>query len=210
MMPSEKESNLGKWEGPQLRLHKFYDPKFKRMAIKVQPGTHYVTKNKGEMITTTLGSCIAVCIRDTATGIGGMNHFMLPESETGRWGGANASLRYGNHAMEILLNDLLKMGAAKNRMEFKVFGGASVIKSSSNVGDKNISFIEKFLKNEHLAVAAQHVGGVQGRRIAYFPDTGRVKMKLLEKTEVASVAQEEQALKKQLDQEQLEGSVELF
>ncbi|WP_218048695.1 hypothetical protein [Curvivirga aplysinae] len=198
------------WSGGTLRPHKFYDPKFKRMSIKVQPGTHYVTKNPGEMITTTLGSCIAVCIRDTTNGVGGMNHFMLPESDSGKWGGANASMRFGNHAMEVLMNDLLKMGAARNRLEFKVFGGAHVISSSNAVGDKNISFIERFLKNEHMAVAAQHVGGDRGRRIAYFPDSGKVKMKLLEKAEVASVAKEEQMLKKKLDTSEVEGSVELF
>ena len=211
MEPSDTvQQSSVEWTGGTLRPHRYFDPKFKRMSIKVQPGTHYVTDKTTEMITTTLGSCIAVCIRDTASGIGGMNHFMLPESETGKWGGANASMRYGNHAMEVLLNDLLKMGAARNRLEFKVFGGAHVINSSNAVGDKNISFIERFLKNEHMVVAAQHVGGDRGRRIAYFPDTGRVKMKLLEKAELASVAREEQLLKTQLDKVQVEGSVELF
>ncbi|MDX1738947.1 MAG: chemoreceptor glutamine deamidase CheD, partial [Alphaproteobacteria bacterium] len=144
-------------DGLGMRTHRFYDPVFRRMCVKVQPGTHYVTKSKGEMISTTLGSCIAVCIRDTVSGVGGMNHFMLPQSDTGKWSGANAEMRYGNHAMEVLLNDILKLGGARNRLEFKVFGGAHVINSSAAIGDKNIRFIEKFLRNEHMAVAAQHV-----------------------------------------------------
>ena len=194
----------------EVEVHKFYDPRFKRVCAKVQPGTHYVTKNKGEMIATTLGSCIAVCVRDSALGIGGMNHFMLPESETGTWSGVSATMRYGNHAMETLINDLLKLGVARNRLEYKIFGGAHVIQSSADVGDKNITFIQKFFENEHIAVAAQHLGGDRGRRIAYFPDTGRVKMKLLEKAELTSVVAQEKQIKMTLNKKDVEGSIELF
>ena len=94
---------------------RFYDPKFKHYAVKIMPGTHYVTSRHDEMLVTTLGSCVSACIRDTALGVGGMNHFMLPESDTGKWGGSSAAMRYGNHAMETLLNDVLAMGGAKNR-----------------------------------------------------------------------------------------------
>lgn len=194
-------------------LHSFYDPKHKRMAVKVRPGTHYVTAKRDEVIITTLGSCISACIRDTVAKIGGMNHFMLPESDSGNWGGASAAMRYGNHAMEVLMNDLLKMGAARNRLEIKLFGGGAVINSVSDVGDRNIKFIQRYLKNEHMAVAAQHLGGEQARSICYFPDTGRVRMKLLDHARDSEIVAEEQNLNKRLEEREkrnLSGDVELF
>lgn len=189
---------------------RFWDARFNHFAIKVGPGEHYVTKNPDEMLTTTLGSCISACVRDSQLGIGGMNHFMLPESETGDWGGVSASMRYGNYAMEVLINDILRMGGARNRLEIKIFGGANVIKSSSLVGSKNIEFIETYLRLEHMAVAAQHLGGEQGRRIIFFPYSGKVKMKLLEKQENMAVVAEETSFKSKIDGNDIEGSVELF
>lgn len=189
---------------------RYWDPTFKHYAVKVAPGAHYVTKNKEEMIVTTLGSCVAACIRDTALGVGGINHFMLPESETGNWGGVSASMRYGNYAMEVLINDILRHGGARNRLEIKLFGGANVLNSSSLIGTKNVKFVETYLRVEHMAVAAQHLGGELGRRIVYFPATGKVKMKLLNKQDNAAVVAEEQVFKSQIEKSEIEGSIELF
>ncbi|RED54072.1 chemoreceptor glutamine deamidase CheD [Aestuariispira insulae] len=194
-------------------LHSYFDPKLKRTAVKVRPGTHYVTSRQSEVIVTTLGSCISACIRDTAAGIGGMNHFMLPESETGLWGGASAALRYGNHAMEVLINDLLKMGAARNRLEIKLFGGGSVVKSLSDVGERNIKFILRYMKNEHLATAVQHLGGKQARSICYFPDSGRVRMKLLDHSRDNEILADENAFGSKLSERKKSGfgnDAELF
>ena len=194
-------------------LHTFFDPKLNRTAVKVRPGTHYVTSKADQVIVTTLGSCIAACIRDTVAGIGGMNHFMLPESESGLWGGASAALRYGNHAMEVLINDLLKKGAARNRLEIKLFGGGSVINSVSDVGERNIQFILRYMKNEHMATAVQHLGGKLARSICYFPDSGRVRMKLLDHSRDKEILADEDKFKDRLEQRKkqgLGGDVELF
>lgn len=193
-------------EGPR----RYWDPKFKHFAVKVEPGSHYVTNNAQEMIVTTLGSCISACVRDTGLGLGGMNHFMLPESDTGNWGGLSASMRYGNYAMEVLINDILRMGGARNRLEIKLFGGANVIRSQTFIGNKNIEFVEQYLKLEHMAVSAQHLGGDHGRKIIYFPSNGTVKMKLLETKDNLAVAKQEETFKQQIEKDDIEGSVELF
>ncbi|WP_135078269.1 chemoreceptor glutamine deamidase CheD [Terasakiella sp. SH-1] len=194
----------------QQAPRRYWDPNFKHFAVKVAPGAHYVTNNKEEMIVTTLGSCIAACVRDTEAGIGGVNHFMLPESDSGNWGGVSASMRYGNYAMEVLINDVLRMGGARNRLEIKLFGGANVISSSSLIGSKNIDFVETYLRIEHMAVSAQHLGGEQGRRIVYFPSSGKVKMKLLDKHDNDVVVAEEQVLKSKIEKSEIEGSIEIF
>ncbi len=189
---------------------RYWDPNFKHFAVKVSPGTHYVTNNKEEMIVTTLGSCVSACIRDAELGLGGINHFMLPESDSGDWGGVSASMRYGNYAMEVLINDILRLGGARNRLEIKIFGGANVIRSSSLIGSKNIDFVETYLRVEHMAVSAQHLGGDKGRRIIYFPATGKVKMKLLEKQDNDIVIAQEKVFKNKIEGSDIAGSVELF
>jgi len=189
---------------------RYWDPRFNHYAVKVNPGTHYVTKKTDEMIVTTLGSCVAACVRDTVLGIGGINHFMLPASSSGNWGGVSASMRYGNHAMEILINDLFRLGAARNRLEIKVFGGANVLGNSALIGTKNVEFVETYLRVEHMAIAAQHLGGEQGRQIIYFPTTGKVKMKLLDRHDNAAVIEEEKNFKAEIDKTKVEGSIELF
>lgn len=191
-------------------MTRYWDPGFDHFAVKVSPGMHYVTDNKDEMIVTTLGSCVAACIRDTALGIGGMNHFMLPQSESGNWGGVSAAMRYGNYAMEVLINDILRKGGARNRLEIKVFGGANVIGASTYIGTKNVEFVETYLRIEHMAIAAQHLGGEQARRIIFFPASGKVKMKLLDKHDHAGVVAEEQNFKNQIEDSEIEGSIELF
>jgi len=189
---------------------RYWDSKFKHFAVKVAPGAHYVTKSHEEMIVTTLGSCIAACVRDTELGVGGINHFMLPESDSGDWGGVSASMRYGNYAMEVLINDVLRMGGARNRLEIKLFGGANVINASTLIGTKNIEFVETYLRIEHMAVAAKHLGGSQARKIIFFPGSGKVKMKLLDKTDNDVVVAEEQVFKAQIEKSEIEGSIELF
>ena len=91
---------------------RYRDPDFDATVVKVLPGEHYVTDAPDEMVVTVLGSCVAACIRDPAIGFGGMNHFMLPESSDGTWGASSSSMRYGNFAMEVLINEILEIGRA--------------------------------------------------------------------------------------------------
>ncbi len=134
-------------------------------TIKIGPGEHYVTRKHNELIVTVLGSCVAACIRDPFIGIGGMNHFMLPESQTGHWGGSSANMRFGNFAMETLINDIMRHGGHRNRLETKIFGGARMMAGGASIGFQNAEFVEAYLKAERMSVAAHHLRGHYARRV---------------------------------------------
>lgn len=121
--------------------HAYYDTTFSRRAMKVLPGEYYVT-TEDLMLVTVLGSCVSACVRDKILGIGGMNHFMLPSRNEGE-SILSPSMRYGTHAMEVLLNQLYKAGARREHLEIKVFGGAAVLAGMStlDVGERNGKFV---------------------------------------------------------------------
>jgi len=139
-----------------------------------------------------------------------MNHFMLPKSKTGQWGKVSASMRYGNHAMEMLINDIIKRGCAKENLEIKVFGGASVSSGTSTVGDQNCHFVREYLQFEGLRCTAYDLGGDAPRRIHYFPETGRVKRLLLRRSTDWSIAQDETRYQSRISTEPVHGDIELF
>jgi len=186
-----------------------YDPRYRAHMVRVLPGEYYTTRTDGEMVVTVLGSCVAACIRDPRTGYGGMNHFMLPESSSGDWNGSNASMRYGNYAMEALINDVLKSGCSRQDLEIKLFGGANVA-GQSNVGTKNAAFALRYLENEGLRVVAQDLGGMHGRRIHYVPSTGKVQRVLLKRAADVAVVEEERQYGLKLRSAPVEGAIELF
>jgi chemotaxis protein CheD len=178
------------WQG------RSWDATLNCWAAKIQPGEFYITTSKDEAITTVLGSCISACMRDPQLGVGGMNHFMLPEdTTTGRSSWLNESTglatRYGSFAMETLINALLKMGARRDRLEVKLFGGGHVLNASIDVGDRNIDFARHWLKTEGLPVVAEDVGGNMPRRVVYFPADGKVKVKHLRTAESRDIATRE-------------------
>ncbi len=177
--------------------------------VKIGPGDHYVTGKAEEMILTVLGSCVAACIRDPVAGIGGMNHFMLPESATGNWGSASASLRYGNFAMERLINDLLCRGGRRCRLEVKVFGGAAMSGGGTLVGPRNAEFVEAYLQAEGLSITARHLRGKHARRVHYFPLTGRVLLRELQIGE-NDVTVAETGYHTAIKSKPTAGSIELF
>ena len=158
-------------------LPRYYDSRFQAIAVKVLPGQHYVTDRPDEMLVTVLGSCVAACIRDPVAEVGGMNHFMLPESVSGQWGGEAAALRYGNHAMAQLIAEILWNKGQLDRLEVKLFGGSAV--SGARVGQDNAAFALRFLQDAGLKVTVQHLGGTAPRAIKYFPVSGRVLMRQL-------------------------------
>lgn len=158
--------------------HAYMDSKFSVRALKVPPGKYFVTCEKNMMIVTVLGSCVSVCLRDRVKGMGGMNHFMLPEgmsSETG----FSASARYGAFAMEVLINALLKMGASRQNLEAKVFGAGRVLTGVGDIGRRNAEFALHYLQREDIHIAAQDLGDVYPRKVYFFPTTGKVLVKLL-------------------------------
>jgi len=188
--------------------HRFYDTANSAWLVKVFPGEFYVTSKNDEVLVTVLGSCVSACIRDPRTGIGGMNHFMLPQGDGGSWDGE--STRYGNFAMEKLINELIKQGCPRERMEVKVFGGGNVIDSSTQIGTKNADFVLHFLQNEGISCAAQDLGGQHPRRIQYYPSTGRVVRRLLQVNESVLIAREEKNYASRLSSKPTAGDIELF
>jgi len=188
----------------------YYDPKFSAHAMKVLPG-EYVVTDRDVMLVTVLGSCVSACIRDPLAKVGGMNHFMLPDLEHGG-AAANESARYGSYAMEMLINELLKRGASRSRLECKVFGGGAVLAgfTVSNVGRRNGEFVLRYLATEGLSVAAQDLYDTCPRRVHYFPLTGRVMVKHLASANDRDVLDSESLYRERLAESPTAGSVELF
>lgn len=153
-------------EGSVMRYH---DARFKTEAAKLLP-TQYLVIDNDTALVTVLGSCVAACIRDPLLKLGGMNHFLLPDGNVGD----GAPARYGSYAMELLINDLLKRGAARNRLEAKVFGGANVLKgfTSNPVGTRNAEFVRRYLDAERIPVIAEDLRGIHPRKVWYFPIPG--------------------------------------
>jgi chemotaxis protein CheD len=162
------------------------------------------------VIDTVLGSCIAACLFDPEAKIGGMNHFMLPEGVDPT---NPNSARYGVYAMELLISDLMKLGAGRKNFRAKIFGGGHVLKireSASGVPKRNIEFVRKFLEHEQIPILKEDVGGYQPRRVLFHTDTSRVFVKYLGQQEAQRTAEEEMVYLISLKRQKLDGDVELF
>lgn len=186
----------------------YYDKNFGIEAVKLLPGEYYVTA-RDMVLVTVLGSCVAACIRDRASGIGGMNHFMLP-GESGDL--LSSSERYGAYAMEKLINELLKMGARRGNLEAKLFGGGNVLRgfTVANVGECNAEFAIQYLRNEKIAVVAQDLHGIYPRKVYFFPESGKVWVKLLRDVHNDTIIEREQEYKSRIKVADMQGEVELF
>lgn len=193
------------------QINRYWDQRMNVWSAKILPGELYISLH-GEMITTVLGSCVSACIRDKQKGIGGMNHFMLPvESEHSHgWGGDALETRYGNWAMEALINELLKRGGRRGHLEVKLFGGAAVIENMSDVGKRNIDFVRHFLIDEGLNIVAEDLGGKRPRKVLYFPDTGACRVRRLNEVKNTTLFEREKAYAKKVTSSSTDGSVELF
>ena len=179
-----------------------YSAHFKRPMVIIYPGEFHVSST--DIIATVLGSCIAVCIKDTKTGLGGMNHFMLPGDVRSTGIFLSPSAKYGMFAMEQLINELLKKNGSKKDFVAKVFGGGHVLnvrKTDGSVPESNIEFVKAFLAMEQIPVVKQDVGGYTGRKILFFPDTAKVLLKRLESTVDSKIIQAEQSYKSKLFKE---------
>jgi chemotaxis protein CheD len=165
----------------------FYDAHFKNAAVKILPGEYFVD-NEDILVMTTLGSCIAACLWDRHLQIGGMNHFMLPE-------GNGDSGRYGSFAMELLINELMKRGASKSRMEAKIFGGGAVIAGMNtiNVGERNTNFVIDYLKTERIPIVSKDVLDVYPRKVCFLPHSGKAMVKRLAPTNTDALVQQDRA-----------------
>lgn len=192
-----------------LANNRYFDHKFGLEAAKIMPGEYFVATDEA-LLVTVLGSCVAACIRDADLGIGGMNHFMLPDD--GGRDTAGPSARYGTYAMEVLINHLLKLGARRSRLEAKVFGGGAVMSSlaSSNVGARNAEFVLDFLKMEKIPVIAKDLLDSYPRKVYYFPYSGRVLVRKLHRVHNDTLFSRENDYKKRLVGANIGGDIELF
>jgi chemotaxis protein CheD len=197
---------------PPLRgfedIRRYYDSAESAWVAQVLPGDYYVTVAP-ELITTVLGSCVSSCVRDPVIGIAGLNHFMLP-GQTGGSFQTGEALRYGCFAVERLLNELVKHGALRERLEIKVFGGGKVIAGMSDIGRKNIDFIHEYFETEGLRIAAEDTGGTWARRVRYHASTGRTMIQRLETQEASDVVRTEAKLRQSLSIAPQRGEVDLF
>lgn len=181
-------------------------------AARILPGEYYVTAND-EGVYTTLGSCISACIRDRINGIGGMNHFMLPASaDADGWKSTSlsAATRYGNFAMEHLINTILKNGGKRQNLEVKLFGGGRVLAKMTDVGKRNIAFARDYLETEGLKVMAEDVGDIYPRMVVYFPASGKAKVKRLRSLHNNVIVEEETRYLSSIESKPVGGDIELF
>jgi len=149
--------------------------------IYISQGEYKTSTQPADVLSTVLGSCVAACIWDPVRALGGMNHFLLPAShDTG-----NArSLRYGAHAMEMLINDLLKQGAVRGALQAKLFGGANMASNLGDIGASNARFAKNYLETEGIPCLAESLGGTNARRVLFRPATGHVRQMLVVNTEL--------------------------
>lgn len=195
----------------QFATNVYYDRTFDCDAAKILPGEYYYT-SKDMLIVTVLGSCVAACIRDRVSGLGGMNHFMLPDGGGDSDNPVSASMRYGTYAMEVLINQLLKSGARRENMEAKVFGGGAVLRgfTAINVGERNAEFVLKYLRAEKMRITAEDLNDVYPRKVYFFPRTGKVLVKKLMQVHNDTLVKREQDYASRLKTNVVAGDVELF
>lgn len=194
-----------------LAQNVYFDNHFDLEAAKILPGEYFVTE-RDMVLVTVLGSCVTACIRDKLSGIGGMNHFMLPEASPDPDNPASLSARYGAFAMEVLINSLISLGAHRTLLEAKVFGGGNVLPgmTTMNIGQRNADFALRFLSAEKIRVVARDLIDVYPRKVYYFPKSGKVLVKKLRNVHNDTIYEREIEYGARLVKEEVAGDVELF
>lgn len=174
-VPSSLEKLKGQQRKPGEASFFYFDHHFQYNAVKVLPGEYFVS-NEQLVIMTVLGSCIAACLWDSRVGIGGMNHFMLPETDAN-----DASGRYGSYAMELLINEMMKAGARRENLQAKIFGGGQVMAgfTTMNVGERNTAFVKDYLRTERIPILSEDVLDIHPRKVCFFPVMGKAMVKRL-------------------------------
>ena len=211
---SEMERSMPACLSGLEHISRFWDKRHNMFSAKILPGEYYVSMH-GELISTVLGSCISACIRDVKMGIGGMNHFMLPmgceEEHAGKIHLTSAT-RYGNFAMEMLINEILKAGGNRKNLEVKLFGGGRVLSSMTkmDIGNKNINFIHGYLKEENLKITSEDTGDIYPRKVLFFADTGKVRVKKLHNIHNDTINKREDTYRKSIDKKAVQSDIELF
>jgi chemotaxis protein CheD len=192
-------------------LARYFDTRFQLEAVKILPGQCYAAQ-RDVMIVTVLGSCVSACLWDAAGCIGGMNHFMLPGTTRNPGDVASVSARLGVYAMELLINQVVKLGAVRGKLVAKVFGGGKVLEGldTLNVGDQNGEFVLDFLREEGIPVVAKDLYDVWPRKVYFFPKTGKVLVKKLRSLSNDTVGKREHDYYERINQVAAGGDFELF
>lgn len=198
-------------ENRSFAPNRYYDRHFECDVVKILPGEYYAT-TEDTVIVTVLGSCIAVCLRDYKKRIGGMNHFMLPSDNLSSISPISESARYGVYAMELLVNQMLKLGADKRRIEAKVFGGGNVLKgfTGNTVGERNAEFIMDYLDAENIPVLASDLLDVFPRKVYFSPDSGKVNVRKIKSLHNSTIIDRESEYRMRIRQAPKGGEVDLF
>ena len=171
-------------------IRRVRDQRFPHEIASILPGEFFVSPEP-MIVYTVLGSCISACIRDPIVGVGGMNHFMLPEPKETAHDSWGESTRYGSYAMESLINEILKRGGLKSRLEIKLFGAGKIYEGNIDVGANNAKWVIGYLKSEGLAAIKTDLGDVFPRKVYYFTDSGRVLMKRIERVKNQTIQERE-------------------
>lgn len=180
------------------------------VVTTVHQGDCHVSGEADVTFSTVLGSCISACVRDKATGVGGMNHFLLAEQSGSAKDRYGASARYGAFAMEQLINSVLTKGSGnKSDLDIKVFGGGNINSVLNDVGAKNVSFVKEFLTAEGYKMSGEDMGGNYARRVLFKPASGRIFVKRLDSAAGANVVKSEIAIA-QVKPKPPEDDIELF
>jgi chemotaxis protein CheD len=195
--------------GEGRRPATYMDRHFNLPAAKIGPGEFYATQ-RDMVIVTVLGSCVSACLRDPEAQVGGMNHFMLPHHGTDPGGPVSESARYGAYAMEVLVNNLLALGAKRNRMQAKIFGAGRIVPGMSDIGARNARFALEYLERERIPVLAQDLGRDAASKVYFFPQTGRVLLKRLKSLRNNTVIERDLDYADRLDTLNMEKPADLF
>ena len=147
--------------------------------INLVQGEHLATDRPGSVLSTLLGSCIAVCLHDSAAHVGGMNHFLLGRPDAGQTVGVHEMQRYGVHAMELLINALMRKGANRSRLRAQIYGGANIVAGLGSIGSSNAEFARRFMQTEGIRIGHCDVGGKQARRLEFMPYDGKARCRAL-------------------------------
>jgi len=185
-------------------MSRYWEARLNSFVVQVLPGELHVT-SEDVVITTVLGSCVSACLRDVRRGVGGINHFMLPNVLRGDEGN---SARYGVYALECLVNQVLEGRGRRGDLEAKVFGGGRVIDGGGDIGKGNIDLVRKFFATENIPIEAEDLGDTFARRIRYWPKSGRAQVQRIPMARAADVVKTERRAASTIIP--MAGTVELF
>ncbi len=188
---------------------RYFDREFQVDTVKILPGQYHAARSGA--VTTVLGSCVSTCLWDPVERIGGMNHFMLPGDNAHPDSPWAASARFGVYAMEVLINQMIHLGADRRRLVAKVFGGARLLAGFErlDVGAKNSEFVVEFLRVEGIRVLARDLQDVCPRKVHFFVESGKAQVKRLSLTPSETVQRREQEYLRRLDAKS-GGEIEIF